>query len=113
MGRVYLAIMCNQEPIGELIFKNIDPFQQCCTMGIHLQNGSVKNKGYGTQAEILALQYAFCELNMNVVYADTIHKNKRSQHVLEKVGFQEMNRDDQFVYYRCDKELWKPPVLKM
>ena len=28
-------------------------------MGIHLQNDAVKEKGYGTQAERLILQYAF------------------------------------------------------
>ena len=111
-NRVYLAIMQNTEPIGEVILKNIDSDQQCCTIGIHLQNDSVKNKGYGTRAEILALQYAFHELNMKVVFADAIHKNKRSQHVLEKVGFQKVNCDDQFVYYRCDKALWRPPTLQ-
>lgn len=86
MGRVFLAIM---------------------TLGIHLQNDSVKNKGYGTQAEILALQYAFKEMKLNTVYADAIRKNKRSQHVLKKVGFVETRQDDTFIYYRCDKDRWK------
>lgn len=106
MGRVFLAIMRNDEPIGEVILKNIDKDQKCCTLGIHLQNDSVKNKGYGTQAEILALQYAFKEMKLNTVYADAIHKNKRSQHVLKKVGFVETHQDNTFIYYRCDKDRW-------
>ena len=57
------------------------------TLSIHLQNDTVKGKGYGTRAEQLAIQYAFEVLNMVAVNADTIIKNTRSQHVLEKVGF--------------------------
>ena len=102
MGRVFLAIMVNEAPIGEIILKNIDTDQKCCTLGIHLQNDSIKNKGYGTKAEILALRYAFADMKINTVYADAIHKNKRSQHVLRKVGFTETHQDDAFIYYRCD-----------
>ncbi len=43
-----------------------------------------KNKGYGTAAEQLALEYAFVQLNMNCVFADSLVKNLRSQHVLKK-----------------------------
>lgn len=109
MGRVYMAVMLEDKPIGEVILKNVDIGRKCCTMGIHLQNDGVKNKGYGTQAEILAIQYAFNEMSMETVYADAIHKNKRSQHVLEKVGFRETHRDDSFVYYRCDRSGWIIP----
>lgn len=106
LSRVYLAIMLENDPIGEIIFKDIDIERKCCTMGVHMQNDSVKNKGYGTCAEILALRYAFGEMNLNTVFADGIHKNKRSQHVLKKVGFLETHKDDYFVYYRCDRAGW-------
>ena len=107
LGRVHLAIMRGIVPVGEVILKNIDPIQRCCTLGIHLRNDSVKNKGYGTAAEILALQYAFHKLQCETVYADAIHKNLRSQHVLEKVGFVKTHEDARFVYYRCDKAAWR------
>ena len=71
-------------------------------MGIHLQNDAVKEKGYGTQAERLILQYAFNELGMVAVNADAVLKNTRSQHVLEKVGFCYTHEDDTFKYYRCE-----------
>ena len=108
LGRVYMAVMVNDRPIGEVILKNIDLERKCCTLGIHLQNDHVKNKGYRTQAEILAIQYAFNEMDCDTVHADAIHKNKRSQHVLTKAGFVETHRDDTFVYYRCDKAAWTP-----
>ena len=85
LGRVHLAVMLQDAPIGEVILKNIDEASRSCTMRIHLQNDRVKKRGYGTQAELLALQYAFHEMQMDTVYADTIKKNQRSQHVLVKV----------------------------
>ena len=112
LGRIYMAVMLDEEPIGEVILKKIDHQKQCCTLGIHMKNDRYKNKGYGTQAEIMILEYAFDQCNMNVVYADAIHKNTRSQHVLEKVGFIETGRDESFVYYECRKDRWKPPTAQ-
>ena len=102
LDRSYLAIMLDEKPIGEIIFKSIDRNARTCTLSIHLQNDNVKNQGYGTRAEILALDFAFRELNLISVYADAIHKNRRSQHVLEKAGFCYTHEDETFKYYRCE-----------
>ena len=101
-----MAVMMDQMPIGEVILKDINAEAKQCTLSIHMQNDPFKNRGYGTQAEMLTLEYAFTALNMKTVFADAIHKNKRSQHVLEKVGFRKIGSDDRFVYFRCDKEAW-------
>lgn len=106
LGRIHLAIMMNQIAIGEIIFKNIDREHKHCTLSISMQCDQYKNQGYGTQAEILALDYAFSEMKMEAVYADALLGNTRSQHVLEKVGFTETHRDDTFVYYKCPKASW-------
>ena len=100
--RKLFAIMVGDQIVGECKLKNIDLEKRECNMGIHLQNDSVKGKGYGTQAERLILRYAFEELAMIAVYADAALKNTRSQHVLEKVGFRYTHEDDTFKYYRCD-----------
>ena len=104
LNRIHLAIMLGQEPIGEIIIK--DPDAEKGMLSIHMKNDVFKNHGYGTRAEVLALDYAFHTLGLQTMYADTIHKNKRSQHVLEKVGFWKTHADEQFVYYKCDKETW-------
>ena len=104
MGRVYLAVTLGDEPIGEVILKKINWEQKHCTMGITLRSDEFKNRGYGTTAEILALQYAFNQMEMETVFADAILKNTRSRHVLEKVGFTETHRDAAFAYYRCDRK---------
>ena len=111
LGRIHLAIMLDGKPIGEVILKKIDRRKKHCTMGISLQSDDVKNRGYGTEAEILALRYAFTQMEMETVFADSVMKNARSQHVLEKVGFIETHRDDSFIYYRCDRDRWMKPVI--
>ena len=68
-----------------------------------MQNDSVKGLGYGTQIARLALEYAFENLGVDAVYAYTLLKNTRSQHVLEKVGFQYVNKKDGFKYYRFER----------
>ena len=62
-----------------------------------------RGKGYGTQAERLAVKTAFDEIGMAAVNADTIRKNTRSQHVLEKVGFRFVGEDETFKYYRIER----------
>ena len=111
LGRVYLAVMLNEDPIGEVVLKNIVPEQKHCTLGISLVSDFYKNRGYGTKAEILALEYAFDQMGMETVFADSIHRNTRSQHVLEKVGFRKIAQDDTFVYYRCDRNAWTLPIV--
>ena len=99
-SRVLFAIMRDGKPIGELQLKGIDRERRECTLSIHMQNDAVKGRGYGTIAEKLALKYAFDTLGMTAVNADTVLKNTRSQHVLEKVGFKYLEEKDGFKYYR-------------
>ncbi len=100
---ILLAIMRGEKPIGELQLKQINMTSKECVLSIHLQNDMVKGKGYGTRAEQLAIQYAFDVLGMVAVNADTIAKNTRSQHVLEKVGFKFIGQENGFKYYRYER----------
>ena len=100
---VLLAIMKDNTPIGEIQLKQIDRERKECTLSIHMQNDAIKGHGYGTRAERLAVQYAFEVLDLETVNADTIVKNKRSQHVLEKIGFQFIKEENGFKYYRCQR----------
>ena len=98
-SRRLFAIMLGDKVIGELQLKQIDHDKKECSLSIHMQNDAVKGKGYGTQAERLAVKTAFDEFGMAAVNADTIRKNTRSQHVLEKVGFRFVGEDETFKYY--------------
>ena len=102
--RVLFAITVDGKTVGELQLKNIDPAAKECTMSIHLQNDSVKGRGYGTAAEKLALAYAFEVMGLNAVNADTVIGNTRSRHVLLKAGFRFVREDGTFRYYRAEKD---------
>lgn len=73
-------------------------------MGIALINAKYKDLGIGTAAERLAVSYVFNELDIQTLYADTIRKNTRSQHVLEKSGFFLYCEDEVFKYCRIDRK---------
>lgn len=103
--RKLFAIIVAGKIVGECKLKEIDFEKRECSMGIHLQNDTVKGKGYGTQAEKLILKYAFEELGMTAVNADAARMNTRSQHVLEKVGFCYTHEDDTFKYYRYERSI--------
>lgn len=100
-------IMRRGKPVGEAILKHINLEKGECELSIHLQNNAVKNHGIGTCAEQLLLNYAFEELKMRVVFADTIQKNTRSQHVLEKVGFELVGEDGLFKRYLITQERYR------
>ncbi len=52
-------------------------------------------RGITTRAVALALNYAFCELDMEIVHSACLKRNPASARVLEKNGFQEL---DGFLY---------------
>lgn len=100
--RLTFAIVYGDEMVGELLLKNIEP-HVCATLGIAMKNTQYKDRGFGTQAERLAIDYVFHVLDIPVLYADAILSNTRSQHVLEKVGFRLIREDAQFRYYAVYK----------
>ncbi len=97
--RVPLAIMYGDEIIGEILFKNIKE-KRCATLSVVLINSDWKNRGLGTRAELLAVDYAFTQLGVKDLYADTVLTNTRSQHVLEKVGFKLIKEENNFRFYK-------------
>ena len=106
LGRKWFAIMHGDEAVGEVILKHIEPGKSA-TLGICMKNAGCKDRGFGTQAERLAIDYAFRDLDVPVLYADSILSNTRSQHVLEKVGFRLLRVEGDFKYYcieRPDRE---------
>ena len=97
-------ILLEQEVIGELVFKRIDPEKKSCELGICLKNDRFKNHGYGTVAERQALRYAFEKLGLETVNADSLLHNSRSQRSLQKAGFRFVSEDGHFKFYQVSKE---------
>lgn len=101
-------ILLEQKPIGELVLKRIDPERKCCELGICLKNDRFKNHGYGTVAQRQGIRYAFEELGMETVLADSLLRNTRSQRSLQKAGFRFVSEDEHFKYYRIGREDFAP-----
>lgn len=102
-GRTCLAVMYGEEMAGEIILKNVEPGRSA-TLSICMKNDRYKGRGIGTQAERLAIDYVFHSLDIPVLYADTVVTNARSQHVLEKLGFQLLRTEGDFKYYVIERE---------
>lgn len=99
LKRLPFAIMYGDEMVGELkIYDIVD--NKSATLGITMKNKNYKDRGFGTQAEQLAIEYVFNQLDIPILYADSILTNTRSQHVLEKVGFQFVYADEQRNHYQ-------------
>ena len=96
LKRVPLAILYDDEIVGEIVIKDIEQHKSAA-MSICLKNAQYKGSG-------LAVQYVFDHLDIPTLYADTIQTNTRSQHVLEKAGFSLIREDQDFKYYRIDRE---------
>lgn len=99
LKRLPFAIMYGDKMVGELkIYDIVD--NKSAKLGITTQKSEYKDKGFGTEAEKLAVNYVFEQLDIPILYADSILTNTRSQHVLEKVGFELIKSDEQRKYYR-------------
>jgi len=102
--REYFSIIYNGNVIGRIYLKHINYDKKTAEFGIALINDSVKNKSHGTEAISLLLNYAFSVLKLETMIADTVLRNKRSQHVLQKIGFTYTHGDSDFKYYKLKKE---------
>jgi len=107
LTRAYFSILCEGRVIGEIYLKRMDKERKTAEFGIALINDSVKGKGYGTEAINLLTEYAFNMLGLETVNADTVLRNTRSQHVLEKVGFVYTHENADFRYYKIARRI--PP----
>lgn len=80
---------------------------QSCRVGYSLDHHH-KNKGYMTEALIVAIKYIFHEKNLHRVQAAHLPENTASQKVLEKVGFHTIGLAP--AYLMIDGE-WRDHIL--
>ncbi len=99
-SRIFFAICHNGKTVGEIQIKRIDREKLCGTLSIHLVNDAFKGKGYGTEALQLLVDYAINTLGLKIIYADAVHRNHRSKHILGKLGFEHLYDDDVLAYYK-------------
>ena len=73
--------------IGNVGLHQIDWVSRECIFGIMIGEEEYQDKGYGTEATLLMLKYAFEVLNINRVELTVYEFNKRAIRCYEKAGF--------------------------
>ena len=106
-SRYLFAINLEGKTIGEIQLKYIDHINKTGTLSIVLSDDTVKNKGYGTEAQRLLINYAFLERGFKKILADTVRRNDRSKHVLKKLGFTHTHDDDLMNYFEINNSDWQ------
>lgn len=88
-SKIVLAICLkgNDKYIGNIMIQEIDFINKSCHIPILIGDKSEWNKGYATEARLLALKFAFDERNMERVFAYVLEDNEASLKMHQKCGF--------------------------
>ncbi len=81
------VIALDDRPIGEIRFHKFAPDCRSARLAIGIWEPSNWNKGLGTQAVELALEYGFEQLELRAVELYVLEINMRALHVYAKCGF--------------------------
>jgi len=84
---VRTIIFSNLFGVGNCGFINIDNLNQKSEIGIFIGNKNFWNKGYGTEALSLLLDFGFKVLNLHNISLRVVSFNPRAIKVYEKIGF--------------------------
>ncbi len=82
-----IRLLETDELIGWAQFDGIDWVHRTSALGIGIGPRQYWDRGYGTEAMRLLLDFAFNELNLHRVFLTVFSYNLRAIHVYEKLGF--------------------------
>ena len=80
------------ELIGSISLEDISYINRRATLGVFIGKKESRNKGYGTEAIKLILDYGFNYLNLNNIKLDVMEFNERAIACYKKCGFKEYGR---------------------
>ncbi|MEW5805653.1 MAG: GNAT family protein [Patescibacteria group bacterium] len=83
-----IVLKNGDELIGVISLHNINHRQGTATMGFFIGRKDLWNNGYGSEALIILLNYAFDTLNLRKVCSSVYAFNQRSLKAQQKCGFQ-------------------------
>jgi RimJ/RimL family protein N-acetyltransferase len=74
-------------PIGRIDYEGLRPPSLSCELGIFIGEPDAWSKGYGSEAIVLLLDWAFNQRGAHRVWLTTQSTNERAKRAYEKVGF--------------------------
>jgi RimJ/RimL family protein N-acetyltransferase len=89
--------------IGNCGFIHLDHLNQTGEVGIFIGDKSYLNKGYGTEALTLLLDYGFKALNLHNISLRVYAYNKRAIKCYEKVGFKIIGKRREALYRNLER----------
>lgn len=109
-------------PIGFSGVREIDYRHRTAEFFVTIGEGDARGKGYGTEATILTLDYAFTALGLHNVMLDVLSASLAGIRAYEKAGFKEIGRRREcemmggrlwdMVFMECLSTEFESPVLK-
>lgn len=87
-----IVTLNNNEVIGNCSLGGVNPIHRTAEAGIFIRNKNYWNKGYGTEAMKLLLDYDFNVLNLNNIMLRGYSFNKRVIKSYKKCGLKEIGR---------------------
>ncbi len=97
---IMLMIVVEEKPIGIMGFNNIDWKDRIAITGAFIGEKEYWGKGYGTDAKMVLLDYAFNILNLRKICSSVICFNERSHAYLVKCGYVQEGTLAQQVYFQ-------------
>lgn len=108
-------------PIGKTALGDIDFHHRSAEFGIIIGEPDCRGKGYGTEATLLTLDYAFTALALHNVMLEVAEFNQAGRRAYAKAGFRELGRRRQCwmmggrlwdnIYMDCLATEFSSPVL--
>lgn len=92
VARFMICRLEDERPIGRTDIFEIDRTNGSCAFGIGIGEAAMRGLGYGTDAVLAIVDYAFGELRMERVWLSTDVDNLRAQATYRKAGFIEEGR---------------------
>lgn len=88
---IELSVLENNTFVGTVSIEKIDKINRSASIGYWIAK-PYRGKGIATRAVKLAVNFAFTELGLNKIYAETAQENLPSIKVLEKAGFKKAGK---------------------
>lgn len=97
--QVYLGVFTHDgKLVGDVQLSKIDWRHRTASVGLSIARRADRGRGYGVDAIVTLLRYAFRHLDLHRVSAATASHNVAAQRLLEKCGFVREGQEREAIY---------------